>query len=390
MNRDATLRLRKPLERVIRDGHPWVYRDAVEGAAAAGDVVTLTDARGAFVARGLADEGPIAMRVFTLRDEAVDRALFSARIDRAAALRDRIVPRETDAYRLLHGEGDRTPGFVCDVYGPYAVLKTDGAGAQTHAEAFAEALRPALEARGVSTLLRRQTARGDAEKTLVAWGPSPVDAVTVREHGMALCVDLLRGQKTGMFLDQRESRARVRDLARGLRVINLYAYTGGFSIAAGLGGAVLVETVDIAPGAIALAEQGWRANGLDAAGHRTVVADVPAHLATRTRERARFDLVIADPPSFAPREDSVESALKSYRALHASAIGLVVPGGFYLAASCSSHVTRVAFMDTVIEGARRAKRALQVLDAWGAPADHPRLPAFPEGDYLKVLLLRVE
>lgn len=117
---------------------------------------------------------------------------------------------------------------------------------------------------------------------------------------------------------------------------------------------------------------------------------MPAHLANRARERARFDLVIADPPSFAPREDSVEAALKSYRALHASSLGLVVPGGFYVAASCSSHVGRDAFTDTVLEGARRAKRSLQLLDAWGAPPDHPRLPAFREGDYLKVLLLRVE
>lgn len=390
MKPTETLRLCKPLERVIRDGHPWVYRDAVQGAAGAGAAVTLVDVRGRFIARGLADEGSIAMRIFTLRDEAVDQALYGSRIDRAATLRDRVVPPDTDAYRLLHGEGDRLPGFVCDVYGTHAVLKTDGAGALAHADEFARALRDMLEARGVRTLLLRHTARGDGEKTVVLWGPSPSDFVTVHERGMVLPVDLIHGQKTGMFLDQRESRARVRDLARGLRVLNLYGYTGGFSIAAALGRACQVETVDVSRGAMVLAEEGWRANDLDPGKHLAVVADVASHLAARTRERARFDLVIADPPSFAPREDSVAAALKSYCALHASAIGLVIPGGFYLAASCSSHVARGAFVDTVIEGARRAKRALQLLDTWGAPADHPRLPAFPEGDYLKVLLLRVE
>jgi 23S rRNA (cytosine1962-C5)-methyltransferase len=391
MQRAETLRLRKPLDRVIRDGHPWVYRDAIEGHAAPGTAVTLVDAKGAFVARGIADEGPIAMRVFTLRDEAVEAPLFRARIERAASLRDRVIPHDTDCYRLLHGEGDRVPGFVCDLYGATAVLKTDGAGARVRGEDFAESLRPTLEARGIRTLLRRASGtRGDAVKAVLAWGEPPADVVTVREYGMALRVDLWRGQKTGTFIDQRESRARVRALSRGLRVMNLYSYTGGFSIAAGLGGAAAVETVDVAPGAIALAEESWRTNDLDASRHRAVVADVPQHLALRTRERARYDLVIADPPSFAPREDSVDAALKSYRALHASSLALVTSGGFYLAASCSSHVDRAAFADTIVEGARRAKRSLQWLDAWGAPPDHPRLPAFPEGDYLKVVLLRVE
>ncbi len=388
---DSTFRLRKPLDRVIRDGHPWVYRDAISGTAAPGDIVTLLDGRGAFVARGIADEGPIAMRVFTVRDEAVDASLFAARIARADALRARVIPGDTDTYRLVHGEGDRLPGFVCDVYGKFAVAKTDGTGARIRGDMFVEALRPVLAARGIETLLRRESGtRGDVVKATVAWGPAPDEVITVRERGMSLRVDLMRGQKTGMFIDQRDSRARVREIARGLRTMNLYSYTGGFSIAAGLGGAASVETVDVAPGAIALAEQAWRENGLDAAKHKAVAADVPAHLAQRTRERARYDLIVADPPSFAPREDSVEAALKSYRALHAASLSLIVPGGFYVAASCSSHVGREAFAETVAEGARRAKRSLQSLDAWGAPPDHPRLPAFPEGDYLKVMLLRVE
>ena len=206
---------------------------------------------------------------------------------------------------------------------------------------------------------------------------------------MVLRGDLLHGQKTGLFLDQRESRHRVRALASGMRVLNLYSYTGGFSVAAGLGGAKAVTSVDIAPGAIALATETWAANGLAASAHETVVADVPAWIQQATKERRRFDLVIADPPSFAPNDASVPTALKSYRALHSACLGLVASGGWYLAGSCSSHVTREMFVDSLEESASRAAKVLQVIDAWGAPGDHPRLLAFPEGDYLKNVLMRV-
>lgn len=390
------LQLRKPLARSIRDGHPWIYRDAVSGYAPPGTIVTVIDAHGNFVARGIADAGPIAVRVLTVRDEEITKELLGSRVARASELRTRFVPSDTDTYRLLHGEGDRLPGFVCDVYGPFAVLKTDGTGAALWRQTMTEVLRPVLQARGVRSLLFRTSSRSSTEETrqdpacTVAYGEPPPERLAVHEHGMTLLVDLMRGQKTGLFLDQRESRAYVRRIAQGLRTLNLYAYTGGFSVAAGLGGASSVESVDIAPGAIALAEETWNANGLDPARHRCVVANVPDHLRTLLRTGARYDFVIADPPSFAPNKASVESALRSYRSLHAACLSLLTPGGYYLAASCSSHVDRTMFAQTVLDGARRARRQLQLLDTWNAPPDHPRLAAFPEGDYLKVMLFRVE
>jgi 23S rRNA (cytosine1962-C5)-methyltransferase len=349
------------------------------------------------VARGLSDDGVIAARVFTTRDEALSEPLLRARIEDAAQLRDAVVAPDTDAYRLIHGEGDRLPGFVVDVYGSLAVLKTDGAGAFAWRDRFAALLREVLEKRGVRTLLVRGSNTGEDEsatdkreaKSELVWGALEQSRVVVREHGMALVGDVMLGQKTGLFLDQREARRLVRSIAKGLRVLNLYAYTGGFSVAAGLGGARLVETVDIAKGAIELAEESWSANGLDASLHRAVCEDVWKHLANLTKSRARFDLVIADPPSFAPRASSVQKALEAYRALHSASLALVAPGGFYLAGSCSSHVTREMFSESVREGARKAKRALQLLEAKGAPADHPRIPAFSEGDYLKADLYRV-
>lgn len=392
----ATLTLARPLERALRDGHPWVYRDAVRGAAAAGAVTTLLDGRGQFVARGLAEEGPIALRVFTTRDEALCDALLRARIEDAASLRDAVVPTDTDAYRLIHGEGDRLPGFVVDVYERCAVLKTDGAAAFRWRDRFASSLRATLEARGVRALLVRASNTGTVNqddsgdealeperKASLVWGALDASKITVREHGMALVCDLMMGQKTGLFLDQREARRMVRAVSKGRRVLNLYAYTGGFSVAAGLGGARSVETVDVARGAVELAVESWRANGLDPATHAVHCEDVWKHLAQRSKARARYDLVIADPPSFAPRAQSVPKALDAYRSLHAAALSLVSPGGLYLAGSCSSHITRAMFEETVREGARRAKRSLQLLEARGAPGDHPRIPAFTEGDYLK-------
>ncbi|MEZ4392385.1 MAG: class I SAM-dependent rRNA methyltransferase [Polyangiales bacterium] len=390
MPREVTLTLRKPLEDVIAQGHPWVWRDAVDPFHAdPGDVATVRSRRGAFVARGVVDGGPIAARLWTTRDESLSDDLLRARVRDASALRRAVIPPDTDAFRLVHGEGDRAPGLVCDVYGDVAVLRPDGAGADRWRERFAEALAPTLEALGVRSLLLRRALEGSRQREVSALvGAVPEAVKPVREHGMTLLVDLARGQKTGLFLDQREARRRVRSLAAGRRVLNLFGYTGGFSVAAGLGGAVEVTTVDLAPRAVALADETWRANGLDPAAHRGVVSDVAAYLSDRARAGSRWDLVIADPPSYAPKETALDDALRAYRALHASAVAKVSPGGLYLAGSCSSHVRREAFLQTIREGFAKARRVAQAVDVFGAPGDHPVLLAFPEGEYLKNAVVR--
>jgi len=383
----VTVRLRKDLGRALQEGHPWLYRDALEPhTAAPGDVVTVTDARGRFVARGLAESGALAVRVFTTRDETLGPGLLAGRFVQARALRSRVIGPDTDAYRLVHGEGDRVPGFVCDVYGDAAVLSLDGAAALAWRAQATEALVPVLQAVGVRSLLVRY-GRGEARRIEAAWGEPVPPRVSVREHGMTLLGDLHHGQKTGLFLDQRASRLRVRGMSRGMRVLNLYGYTGGFSVAAGLGEATRVTTVDVAHPAIALAQETWAANGLDPARHEAVTEDVPTFLGAHPQ--GRWDLVIADPPSFAPNEAALAAALKSYRTLHAACLGRVAVGGFYLAGSCSSHVTRADFLATLAEAAGKMRRVIQVVDAWGAPGDHPTLAAFPEGAYLKNVLCRV-
>jgi 23S rRNA (cytosine1962-C5)-methyltransferase len=172
-----------------------------------------------------------------------------------------------------------------------------------------------------------------------------------------------------------------------MRVLNLYGYTGGFSIAAGLGGARRVDTVDTAEGALAFARRGWMLNDLPPT-HETFAEDVPRFLERARAEKRTWDFIVADPPSFAPNKDSKSAALKSYRALHRSCLRLLAEGGYYLAASCSSHVDRDAFEQTLRDAAEKAGVVLQVLGRWGAAPDHPRLLAFPEGDYLKVILCR--
>jgi 23S rRNA (cytosine1962-C5)-methyltransferase len=387
---ELRVRLRKPLERSLRAGHPWLYRDALEPfEAQAGTVVRVAGKSGAFLGRGLADDGPIAVRVFTTADEPLDRALFARRIAAALALRARVVPDETDAYRLLHGEGDRLPGVVCDRYGAYAVLKLDGEAACAWQPQLSEWLRAPLAELGIESMLVR-AGRKRSQAVTLAWGSPPPPELVARERGMQLCTSLWHGQKTGLFLDHRESRRRVREIAAGLRVLNLYGYTGGFSVAAGLGGALHVTTVDSAAPALEHAEHSWAHNGLPPDGHATRVADVPVLLRELAAQAQRYDLVIADPPNFAPNESARAAAMESYAALHAAVLALLVSGGYYLAASCSSHVSQQDFRASLREGERRARRSTQLLELWGAPADHPRLVAFPEGDYLKVALLRVE
>lgn len=387
------MRLVKDVEDSIEAGHPWIYRDAIEPVALApGSIVRVTNRAGETLAYAYADEGPIALRVVARKQSELADDVVSARLASALAARAPFVDERTDAFRWVHGEADRLPGCIVDLYGAWAVVRFDSPGAlgwlaADGVESFAkrlQAIRPSL--RGV--LVRE--GRGERKLVRVVSGDPPPQPLEVREHGMALWVDLMHGQKTGLFLDHRESRRRVRALSMGRRVLNLYGYTGGFSVAAGLGGAVEVVTVDVAEAALGLAEASWRANGLDTARHRIHVADVPSFLERAREHGEHFDLIVADPPSFAPSEAAVPAAMKSYRALHRACLRLSSPGGLYLAASCSSHIGLDRFERTLREACAKVSAHVRVFERWGAPGDHPRLPAFPEGDYLKCILLGVD
>jgi 23S rRNA (cytosine1962-C5)-methyltransferase len=393
---EAELRLQKDLARHLRAGHPWVFRKAIEKAPkglAAGTIVDVTD-DGRFVARGYLDpHSAITVRILTREPaEAIDADFWRRRVARALALRRELV-HGTTGYRMVHGESDGLPGVVADRYGAFAVLKLYSAGLVPHRGAIVEALR--AEAEGLEGVYGRDEVprddddEGGAPAGRVLWGAEPPERLAIDEHGMKVLVDVRRGQKTGHFLDQRENRRMVRGLAAGRpEALNLFSYTGGFSVAAALGGARHVVSVDVDQDAIRLARENFGANGLDPADHAFAAEDCFEILARYKREGRRFDLVVCDPPAFAKSQKAVDAAIAGYASLNRAALAVVAPGGLLVTASCSARVSVEQFTDAVKEAAFKARVDLQLVAETRQPPDHPVSLQFREGRYLKCLVLR--
>jgi 23S rRNA (cytosine1962-C5)-methyltransferase len=400
------IELVKDLARHLRAGHPWVYKRALEKpppGLAPGAVVDVTE-KGRFVARGYYDPlSPIAVRVLT-RDpaEAVGPLFFRRRVARAVALRRAFVPfseGDTDCCRLVHGEGDGLPGVIVDLYGKIAVLKLYSAGLAPHRDALLEALRGEVALEGIYG--RDQEGPGGASdegedgdddeapaKGRVLWGREPPELIVVHEHGTKLAVDVRTGQKTGLFLDQRENRFALRRYAKGRRCLNCFSFTGGFSVQAALGGAREVTSVDRDGEALKLARRSFELNGLDPSRHHFVVSDVLEHLARKKAEGARYDLIVLDPPAFAKTQKAVPAALDGYASLHRAALQLLPPGGILATASCSARVSAEEFSGAIKEAAGKVGADLQLLEERRQPPDHPVSLQFPEGRYLKFLVFR--
>jgi 23S rRNA (cytosine1962-C5)-methyltransferase len=392
----ARLALRKDLARHLRAGHPWVFRRAIEAAPRgleAGAVVDVVE-DGRFVARGYFDpHSAISVRILT-RDaaEVIDAGFWRRRVRRAMALREALV-RGTTGMRLVHGESDGLPGVVADRYAGHVVLKLYSAGLTPHRGDVVEALRQ--EVPGLAGVYGRDEIPRDEEddeaqpRGRVLWGAEPPERIEIDEHGMRLLVDVRRGQKTGLFLDQRENRRLVRELAPGrAEGLNLFGYTGGFSVAAALGGAGHVVTVDQDADAIRLARENFRANGLDAADHAFAVGDAFEWLRRYRAEGRRFDLVVCDPPAFAKSQKAVEGAVAGYASLNRAALQVLSPGGLLVTASCSARVSSEQFQDAVKEAAFKARVEILLVEERHQPPDHPVSPQFREGRYLKCLVYR--
>ncbi|MEZ4385825.1 MAG: class I SAM-dependent rRNA methyltransferase [Nannocystaceae bacterium] len=381
-------------------GHPWLYAESVPAIqdAATGDFVALLTPKRRLLGIALFDgQSPIALRVLSIRaGERPGPELWRQRIRAAVALRDAAIDRATtDAYRLLHGEGDRLPGVVVDDYAGHLVLKLDTEAWLPHlaglCDALAEIVNPkGIYFKGVTGRRRRRDDPGPLAAPRTLLGEPPPDPVLVREHGMRLGVSIIHGQKTGFFLDQRENRALIRRWSQGREVLNLFSYTGGFSIAAALGGATRVSSVDTAAAAIAAAQHNFSLNGFDPADHEFVVDDAFAFLDRCAGHERSFDLVICDPPSFAPRKQAVAKALRAYTRLHRQALRRVRRGGLLAAASCSSHISMDMFLQTLRDAAAKLRRPLRLLECRHEPADHPSYLHFPEGRYLKFALMAAD
>lgn len=375
----------------MRAGHPWIFGGAVRNldlVKQAGDVVEVRSADDAFLGRGYANPAcGIAVRMLTAKPESIDAEFVARRLATALELRRSLLGEATDAFRLLNGEGDQLPGIIADVYGSAVVLQCLTAGAVRLKPLLLDALQALLQPRCVyersAGAVRREEGL-ENEEGLVC-GDLPSMPLTVRENGLQFLVDLREGQKTGFFLDQRDSRALLRQMARGREVLNTFAYTGAFSVYAAAGGARQVVSVESSPRAVELARLNWAANP-SAAEHEVVAADVFDFLRQTQRQ---FDILVLDPPALVKRRHDVNRGARAYKDLHLWALKRARPGGLLLTFSCSQHVPAELFWKIVHGAASDAGRSVQALRWLGPGIDHPVLLAHPEGAYLKGLLLRV-
>jgi 23S rRNA (cytosine1962-C5)-methyltransferase len=373
-------------------GHPWVYANAVErveGEAAAGDIVSLVDHDGRFIGRGIFNpRSQIPVRLLTRKEESIDAAFFAARLRDAQALRTRLKLPSTDttAYRLVNSEGDGLPGLVVDVFGEAAVVQVTTLGLALRRDAIFDAVQATLSPRTIYEVAGGSYAEveGFVAQNRVVRGEAR-NLVPCLEDGLHFEAEPLAGQKTGMFLDQRRNRIRVGQLAgAGLRVLDCYAYAGGFGLQAARAGASEVTAVDSSPRAVVRIEAHAVANGVPV---RAVEADAFRFLETATP--MSYDLVVVDPPKFARARKDLEAAIKGYERLNALALAVCAPGALLVTCSCSQNVGAQDFERIVAAAAKQAHREVRIVERGGPGGDHPLPPAFTEGQYLKVLFVHV-
>jgi 23S rRNA (cytosine1962-C5)-methyltransferase len=376
----------------VLGGHPWVYSGAVaaiEGSPEPGAVVRVRGADGRLVGSGtLSPRGAITVRLFSCNDEAIDAGFVGRRVGRAFELRRTMVVANTSAYRLLNGEGDGLPGVVADWYDGWVVVQYLTAGAEGVAAFVEKAIENLCSPRGIYERSEGTVRRGDGlpDRCGSRRGEPPPVPLQIIETETRFLVDVRAGQKTGFFLDQRENRRVAYELARDRLVLDVFGYTGGFAIAAGLGGARRVVSVDSSSPALELARRNWAENGLATDRGTFLRADAFQYFRD-VHEPA--DFVILDPPAFAKRRRDAGAALRGYREINRQAFLRLPPGGWLLTCSCSHHVSADTFRIAVVNAAAEARRSVQIVRRLGPGPDHPVAVAHPEGDYLKGYLVRV-
>jgi 23S rRNA (cytosine1962-C5)-methyltransferase len=387
--------LKKGREESLRRFHPWVFSGAVarcEGQAAEGDVVDVYTHDGVFLATGHYQEGSITVRALSFQPCTIDATFWETALRKARALREAVIPAAgTTAYRLVHGEGDNLPGLIIDIYGNTAVLQAHTIGMFRARHAVAGALQKiygaqlaAVYDKSAATLASKEN---DAipDSYLYRAG-EPENAIF--ENGYRFTVDWEKGQKTGFFLDQRDNRQLLSQYAKGRSVLNLFCYTGGFSVYALGGGAAQVHAVDRSQRAIGLANEIVALNFTCAAPHEAFATDAFDFL--HNSDSHTYDLMVLDPPAFAKHKGALRNALQAYKRLNAAAFSRIAPGGIVFTFSCSQVVDKTDFRNAVFSAAAISGRPVRILHQLTQPADHPINIYHPEGEYLKGLVLRVE
>jgi len=382
-------------ERWLRRGFPWVYRKEIQsGGGRAGSERVIRSGRGEVLGRGILDDGWIGARVFRHDEGPLDAQWLERTLDTAAALREVLITGDTTAYRLIHGENDGLPGIRVDWWHHFATLILDSPSLARFVDGIVHWLDRTRSPRGV-ILCYRQDPRDDRDFSHLnpapglRMGHAPTGPVRVQERGLHMDVYPMEAPDVGMYADMREVRARLEPHWGGTSVLNTFAYTGAFSVAAAVNGASEVVSVDLSAKFLARAEDNFRANGLDPSAHEFVTADTFKALDRFRRTGRTFDRVILDPPSFSRSAAGVWSAKKDYPRLVAAACRVLAPDGWLIAASNQGEVSPREFSGFVADGVSRAKRRSQLLWWVGQAPDFPAGSWFPEGRYLKVAILRM-
>ena len=391
----SALVLKKGREKSLRRRHPWLFSGAVEkvsGKPGAGDTVDIKDASGKALGRAAySPKSQIRARVWTFDpNEEVDAAFFRRRIERALALREALpARRHTNALRLVHGESDGLPGLIVDRYADVLVAQFLAAGVERWRDPILDTLSELTAAEAIFERSDAEVRKLEALPARVGFarGNRNASRCPIVEYGLNFRVDVEQGQKTGFFLDQRENRQRVRELAAGREVLDGFSYTGGFSIAALAGGATRVTAIESSAPALEVARENLAANPFDAGKVQFVQGDVFAQLRTLRDRAAQFQMVILDPPKFAPSAAKVKNAARAYKDINLLAFKLLAPGGLLATFSCSGGVSAELFQSIVAGAALDAGADAKIVERFGAAADHPVALEFPEGEYLKGLLL---
>lgn len=391
----TTLFLRRGKSESLKRFHPWVFSGAIAGANGnlnEGDVVRIVSNENELMGYGHYQIGSIAVRMLTFREEKIDHAFWVTRLSEALRLRKALQltgRADNNIYRLVHGEGDRLPGLVIDVYGKTAVMQAHSVGMHMSREQIADALIEASEGLIENVYYKSETTlpfKADLHQENGFLRGHDEGNVAV-ENGLKFHIDWLRGQKTGFFVDQRENRSLLEHYAKGRNVLNMFCYTGGFSVYAMRGGANLVHSVDSSAKAIDLTRANAEMNFPGDARHEAFAEDAFKFL---EQAGSNYDLIVLDPPAFAKHKDALPRALKGYTRLNAIAFRKIKPGGIVFTFSCSQAVNKDQFRLAVFTAAAQSGRHVRILHQLHQPADHPINIYHPEGEYLKGLVLEVE
>ena len=394
MNR-KTVRLKKGKEESLRRFHPWVFSGAIASLSEPieeGETVRVCTNSGEFIAIGHFQLGSIAVRVLSFEDVEIDDAFWQTKLSIALKMRISLGIADTtgnNTYRLVHGEGDNLPGLVVDIYDRTAVMQAHSIGMHLQKDAIAKALAAVMDKRIDSIYYKSETTLpfkvGDGLENGFIYGHCNDDIAL--ENGLRFHVDWLKGQKTGFFIDQRENRALLESYSQGKKVLNMFCYTGGFSVYAMRGGAALVHSVDSSAKAIELTNRNVELNFPEDERHTGFCEDAFKYL---EKMNDKYNLIILDPPAFAKRRMALHNALKGYIRLNAKAMEKIDKGGILFTFSCSQAVSKEHFRNAVFTAAAQARRKVRILHQLHQPADHPINIYHPEGEYLKGLVLYVE